>query len=276
MKFSAAAQIYSQDISESCRIQFPDLQVCGVEDTADPQGVQSRNITVASGLDPIQVVSAVAHRRTKALIQKNERFFSDDIRVSAQFAMDPRLYFQGRSDALIPSPTDSRKLQFAGPGQKSAAKDQCLSFVKGELSNVQESIDALFEEFYMNAMFDAPSEAKKQGRAYDLYEKGDAAVLSLARDDKRIAFSCFDPYGSMHENKFLLRLEEVLNQGAGNVINMRDRGAGIGCSIIYEHSMFLMMGVIPGQCTMVTAFVPLGLSHRQRAKLQKSLQVVAV
>jgi hypothetical protein len=257
--------------------EFPDIVVCDLQHSQKLNSVNSirgKKLYCTSGLEPVELIRQLLSSNAEVILQRNEAYFVEDLRISARILADPNSYFQRRAPGLIPQATETMALVFSGPNQKSVAKEQCLDFVKDEVSNVQESMDCLFEEFYMNAMFDAPSEAKKQGKAYDLYERGQSAILSLAKDSQRIAISCFDPYGSLNITKFLKRLEEVLTHGAGAVINMADQGAGIGCSIILEHALSVYIGVIPGQCSLVSVVVPRGMSLRQRSKMQKSIHLV--
>jgi hypothetical protein len=48
-------------------------------------------------------------------------------------------------------------------------------------------------------------------------------------------------------------------------------GAGIGCVILFENSVSLIIGVNPGVQAKVTCILPMGVSNRQREKMKKSL-----
>jgi hypothetical protein len=71
-------------------------------------------------------------------------------------------------------------------------------------------------------------------------------------------------------------MDEVYKKGAGEAMNLReDGGAGLGCVIMFEHCEALFLGVMPGQKTLVSCIVPLGMSYRQRDQVKKSLHLIS-
>ena len=277
MTVSDSVKNFLAEIAPDILTATAGLQILTLEDltleTESPNLAKPRMI-LAENLDSLQVVSQVLMGSARAMLQKRELFFEKDLRLALSLLKNPDLYFQNTTLGIDPENRVSLSKAFSSPKQKSDLKQECLEFVAQESRHVRESVDALFEEFYMNAIFDAPREAEKKGLPHNLYESGYSATLTIAKNHERLVISCSDPYGTLSSTKFLQRLVQVLAEGAGEAINMRGPGAGIGCSIIFEHTDFLLIGVVPGKKTLVSAFMPLKSSFRQRSQSQKSLLLV--
>jgi hypothetical protein len=123
------------------------------------------------------------------------------------------------------------------------------------------------EELLMNVQIDARNltESKENLKSH----------LILEKNDKMVAVSIIDIYGTLTYGKFLAQIESCLNIGVSSSINHNlKRGAGIGSSIIFGALDSLYLGCIAGKKTRVTAIIPFGLSDKNQEKLQKSIFLI--
>jgi hypothetical protein len=248
---------------------YPAIELADVNDATVTHG--PKTIVVSQGLMPDNLVSLFVEKNLQHILQCNSDFFLQDLETVALILDRPEVYFVGQTSVLLRDPVRSLSVEFSKPTDKSNVKQQTDHFLAEiQSQNVRESADALIEELYMNATLDAPKEAEgKHG--------GGIAKLTLVESTDRLCISCADPYGSLNLEKFVRRLHQVYQQGAGEAMNMkRGSGAGIGCMIMFEHCDSLFLGVIPGKLTLVSCIVPLGLNYRQRAKRNKSLHLISL
>ncbi len=235
------------------------------------------SVFTAEGLQPEEVVGFLAENHFRSFVQKRNTSFAQDVATSAALLMEPSLYFRQGGRRIAGDIQREMEFKFSSTSEKSELKKQTSQFVSSlQNQNVLESCDAILEELYMNAMFDAPLEAANRSQLNCSYEMGIYSTIRLFQNDLRIVITCEDPFGSLDLKKFVRRMAEVYKKGAGEAINLReDGGAGLGCVIMFEHCESLFLGVIPGQTTLVSCIVPLGMSYRQRDQVKKSLHLIS-
>ncbi len=261
-------------ISCSPQVQFCDLELIPPEDVKNQN--PSKSILVCDNLLPEQVVSTLVDNPFQSLVQKRDSYFLQDLNASGDFLLNPESYFVDGGRRIVSNVENEIEIKFSSTMQKSQLLEQIEEFIgKFGSQNVKESGNAIVEELYMNAMFDAPKEAASKGQKNCSYEDGNSSIIRLFKSEGRLVMTCEDPFGSLDIRKFLKRMDEVYKKGAGDAINLRgEGGAGLGCVIMFEHCEALYLGVIPGQKTLVSCVIPLGLSNRQRAQVKKSLHLV--
>lgn len=228
---------------------------------------KSGDIFLTENLAANEVVSEVFNKKINHLVQKNAKRFSTDLKVAKDLIERRQNYFLPEFSFI--EPEKKILVPFSGKEDKPLLKDKISLFIE-EASNasVSQSAQSIFEEMFMNAVIDAPKEAEK--RNMPASDKGFEFFLAAGGDSLQI--SCTDYYGSLETSKLLARMHEVYEKGAGEVINLHGTGgAGIGCVLLFENSLSLIIGVNPGHQTKVTSILPLGVSNRQREKMQKSL-----
>jgi hypothetical protein len=237
----------------------------------------SVSLFTAEGLQPEEVVGFLAANNFRSFVQKRTNSFAQDVATSAALLMDPNLYFKEGGRRIAGQVHREMEFKFSSTSEKSDLKKQTSQFVSSaQNQNVLESCDAILEELYMNAMFDAPREAANKSQLNCSYEMGVYSTMRLFQSDHRMLITCEDPFGSLDLKKFVKRMDEVYKKGAGEAMNLReDGGAGLGCVIMFEHCEALFLGVMPGQKTLVSCIVPLGMSYRQRDQVKKSLHLIS-
>jgi hypothetical protein len=267
MKFHGSSEALLDQIPVELQTAFPEIHVYAVRD-GGPQG-QGPSVFVDESLEPNQVVDVITKKDVNHVVQKNQGRFEGSLISTGRLVSALGDYFLSEYCFFIDPLQDSLKIDFRGPSDKLKIKQNLFSFAEKTKSlSVQSSADAVVEELYMNAVFDAPREAARRGQPV----VDQACEIFLARNAHWFQISCTDPYGSLEVRRFLARMSEVYSRGAGEAINLtKTGGAGLGCVILFEHSSCLILGVDPGVRTKVTCLIPLGISNRNRSQMRKSL-----
>ncbi len=241
---------------------------------------QPGDICFGIELQPADVVQFILDHTLKKFVQFNSPWFKEDIEMSLRMSGSPTTYFSDPVRSVLNSSEKNDchrgEWSFTDGTQKQNILDQVYGLLPNPSQVLKESVRAVFEELYMNAILDAPRESIRAGKEKYGYEKMTPAKISLGFDDSRLALACTDPYGTLEIHRFLSRMNEVYKRGAGQVVNLvREKGgAGLGCVILFEHSSALFLGVTLGKMTTVTSQIPLNLNHRQRASIHKSLHIL--
>jgi hypothetical protein len=232
----------------------------------DDQAISSPVIHFAEQMEPHDVVRFLKSKTNGHLLQKNKDHFNEDLEMTARWVDNARAYFES---SCLAQPTHQEVISFNDKSKKTEMREKMLRFLDGvQGPSLPDAALAIFEELFMNATIDAPKEAQRQGRQIANPEN----QFSFERHAKKLVISCRDPYGALDVQKFLNRMSEVYQKGAGEAINMtQPGGAGLGCVILFENCTRLIVGCHKGQWTKVTCMIPLGCSQRQRAEMKKSL-----
>ncbi len=255
------------ELSQELKARFPDLQLCPLKSNST---TSAKNwVFVEETLEPDQLIAEMKMRSLQYILQRNSGRFEKDVLATGILFENTDNYFQSQFSYSADPIISSHLVRFSAPIDKDLMKQETMDFVNGLGSaGVSQAAEAVIEELYMNAMLDAPREAQKKG----MMLPAQPSEFFLAQTERYLQISCSDPYGSLDIQKFLSRMKEVYEKGAGSVINMQGGGgAGLGCVILFEHSCALILGVKPGQQTKVTCLISLGISNRQRAQMKKSL-----
>lgn len=253
------------------QVQFAEV---GVDDA----GIDKKNtIFVADNFEPNELIRNIIRNDYSYVLQKNTPFMDEDFIAAAQIIANKEDFFVHPGRAILHEFRNHVSFDFCSTEEKEALLKKVeffLLFNPGHGQRIVESVEAIVEELYMNAIFDAPAEAEKLGFSKDLYKKGMKATLNLTESDKRLVITCSDPFGAMNFNRFLSRLDEIYEKGAGKVINFGSGGSGIGCYIMFEHCSAMYIGVQPGKKTVVSCVLPLKMNYRQRCFIRKTLCLV--
>ncbi len=255
------------ELSQDLKGQFPQLELCPLKSRS--QGMPKSLVFVEENLEPDQVVSEMQTQSLQYILQRNSGRFEKDVQAMGQLSENAAKYFEPEFN-FVPEPViSSQKISFTAPADKEKMKQATTAFVEALGSTgVSQAADAVIEELYMNAMLDAPREALKKGFSRETQ----SAEFFLCQTENCLQISCTDMYGSLEIHRFLSRMREVYERGAGQAINLgAGGGAGLGCVILFEHSCSLILGVQPGQKTKVTCLISLGMSNRKRTQMKKSL-----
>ncbi|MFN7728471.1 MAG: hypothetical protein ACK5P7_04890, partial [Bdellovibrio sp.] len=196
----------------------------------------------------------------------------DDVRSWMHLRNEPDKYFVEPLRVLMAKGKGHQKVFVQDVSQKDKVRKKIETFAtKNGNQGCVESTIALFEEMFMNAMIDAPKEARKIG-----IQKAPKATFHLAFDSRRLGIACEDPFGSLDLSKLLGRMHDVYAKGAGQTINLHEPGgAGLGCVLMLEHCALLAFGVDRARKTIVSALLHRNLSHKRRDEVKKSLHLIS-
>jgi|GEM_PF-2259463 len=264
-----------QDLAPHLLSGFSNVEILDLIDAKVGQDLSS-SVVVADNLQDSELVNRFLMNNLRHLVQRNPHLDNSEVEIAGRLIESPVSFLNRTIECLMPAPLNWIIQKFDHTTSKTELKELTLDWAaKAGRQNVLESVDVIFEELYMNAILDAPREADKRGWQADLYDKRSFATLEMAYDARRLFLVCSDPFGALDGRAFLGRLREVLQKGMGQSIRTDSKqGAGIGCSLIYEHASSLILAHKPQVRTVVACSIPLGLSYRQRAKTQKSLHLI--
>lgn len=267
MKWQESMQELLSDVPESLLNTAPDIHLQLWKETPNT----APTIFVGEELDAKDVVMFLKDKTNGHLLQKTKDHFNEDIEMTSGWLSDTKTYFE---KACLKAPTHKEVHRFSEKEKKSEIRDKLYAFLDGvQGPSLPDSAIAIFEELFMNATIDAPKEAQKLGRKIANHE----CEMVFERHAKKFAISCKDPYGALNVQKFLNRMAEVYEKGAGEAINMtQPGGAGLGCVILFENCMQLVVGCHDGKWSKVTCILPLGCSQRQRSEMKKSLHRIEI
>ena len=264
------------DIPREWEQRFPNVDIA--HSSADLPESARNPVVIADSFRPDEVVRWIFEEKSKHLFQSNKKDHKAELEAVVRIANDYRLYFSNPEMLSLGKRQSSVTIEFSSPSDKARLIETCEEYVTpyGHQS-FRESVRAIAEEMYMNAVIDAPKEAGKQGGDKDLYLKGKKATLDLYLYEQELIITCCDPFGSLDPHKFVARMNEVYQRGAGQVMNMKSgAGAGIGCVLMFENCTRMILGVQRGSKTVVTCVVPIKASYRQRETSKKSLHLIYV
>ncbi len=215
-------------------------------------------------LSPQQVV-VLAHRKSiDYIIQNSLQPFSEKIKILSTIDKNIQEFF-AENFSFFSHATSKHKIIFDSNTPRKTIIN--LAFHRLEIdieANRSVRLKSALEELIMNAQIDA--------RNLDTTKQNLKSTLILEKMDKLVAVSMIDLYGTLTYSKFIGQIENVLSVGVSEAINHnRQRGAGIGSSIIFDASDSLYLSCLPGEKTRVTAIIPFGLSDTNQEKLQKSI-----
>lgn len=171
--------------------------------------------------------------------------------------------------------------QFSSSLQKRPVLSTLLSTLeaKGLSQTMTEDVTAVADEFFTNAIFNAPFVDAKTQRNPGIsrqeteikYNDGRFSRLFLASDNTRLVIGCADPFGTLDLKLYLNKVKATYLRGPAATMNFGPGGAGLGSYIIFNTGSSLFFGVWPRQATVLCCVIPLGMSYRKRIQLPKHL-----
>ncbi len=258
--------------------QYPQLSVIELNgsnstpiDTQKQIPEESKQIIgVAEHCDTIPMLTSLMSGQCGAVVHKENPDYVRDFKRTAKLVENRDDYFLKPDKLFFEGVPRFKRVPFSSTADKGTVLCEVDIYCQLLNSNfLTESLQAIFEELFMNAMFDAPREAKASDFAR-------TAELMFGDDGHSLVISCLDQYGSLKPEKLLNRILKIEEFGASQMMNMDSSlgGAGIGSSILYACSSNLIVGVVPGKHTRVSCMIPLKTNRRKFAALKKNIQVI--
>jgi hypothetical protein len=247
---------------ENSKIVFTNV---GIE--KETQYKDKKLTVIDDSLSPKQIVELVLRKNVDKVVQNSLQSLSEKANIlhridqnSNHFFLDEFSFFH-ENDGI-------HKIIFDNSTSRQTIIN--LAFHRLQLdreANRTMSFKIALEEMLMNTQIDAKNISGS--------EDNKKSILILEKKDKLVAVSMIDYYGSLIYSKFLAPIESCLDIGiAASINHNRQRGAGIGGSLIFGASDSVYLGCQPGIKTRITAIFPVGLSERHQEKLQKSVILI--
>jgi hypothetical protein len=151
----------------------------------------------------------------------------------------------------------------------------------GAPTRIAEKLGELAHELLMNAMYDAPVDARGRPRyAHDRKSEiylleHEVPTLRLGTDGEQIALQAVDPFGRLRRHHVLDGIARGLgargNGARAQVLDTSGGGAGLGMLKIYTAGTVLMVDVSRAASTCVTSFYDLDVNPREFRSLPASV-----
>jgi hypothetical protein len=253
--------------------QYAHINLVDFTNHLNPGIIASRTILISNNWPEGQILELAANGEFHSFLNSQNKNFESELLAALKIHDNPREFLERPLPTLFKESPNALILPFHKKEDKPLLLSQIDPFLSMTGSRiVQEHSRILFEELFMNAVFDAPAEAKKLG----LPSKKKRCELTLAYDHEKLVISCLDTYGSLNPLKMVTRIRDIYNHGTKDIINLGQRkgGAGIGCSLLHHYSSSMIIAAERGICTRVTCSVPIKISQKHFYSLGKNLQII--
>lgn len=271
MKFLKKDPLFFANI-EYLENQFKNIYL--VENGSTPiKNKLSSSILVNDDLENCDVINQINQQKYAAILNKRSPYYIRDVIRTSKIIDNPEVYFKDPLKLVFEEIPRSFRINFTKKEDKQRIVTDAVKFFQEIRSSMAlEAIYAVIEELFMNSVYDAAREAQK----LDLPLNVKDSELMISHDSELIIISCIDYYGSLNIKKFLNRMQLVSNNGSGDSINMdaEKGGAGIGCYILFNHCLDLVIGVDHGKCTRFTCIFPFRMGQRNFSSITKNIQII--
>lgn len=219
-------------------------------------------------LSPKQIINLGFRKNVDFVIQNSIQPLTDKIKVVGVLDKDINSFYK-ENFSFFATPSIRHKIVFDSTIPRKTILNLAFHRLQIDIeANRSAPLKAALEELVMNAQIDA----KKLADSPSKQQSNHKSCLILEKNDSLVAVTVIDSYGTLVYAKFLGQIESCLDIGISSSINQnRQKGAGIGSSIIFNAMDSLYMGCIPGEKTRVTAVIPFKLSEKNQEMLQKSI-----
>lgn len=248
----------------------------------------SQKVLVCHQVSPHEVVRCAVELDATQIIQDSNPYFKAQLSSALEMLDHPGSFLEmPHSTILTPdriSAEQEKKLGFCElPFCQSSEKEQVLDAIDSALMKLDSPQSLLYDvklvadELFTNALYNAPkalnADQAERGSPVSL-PPGKTGRLVMAQDDGRLVLACEDEFGSLDIDRYISVLFKCYEVGIRAAINLGPGGAGIGCFMIFESCMSMILGVKPGHKTVVACVFALGKGARARQELSKSFHYI--
>lgn len=271
MKFIKKNSIFFANL-QYLKAEFKNIYL--IEKGCEPiRSKPDHSILISDQLENCDVINHINLNKFTAILNKKSPYYIRDVIRTSKIMETPDLYFKDPLKLVFEEVPRSFRINFNKKEDKQRIIYESVEFFKQIRSSMAlEAIYAVIEELFMNAVYDAPREAQKLNNSMNVKD----SELLISHDSELIIISCMDHYGSLNIQKFLNRMQLVNNSGAGESINMdaEKGGAGIGCYILFNHCLDLIIGVNQGKATRFTCIFPFRMGQKNFSSITKSIHFI--
>ena len=247
-------------------------------------------VGIGAGLPPEEILRLATDFKFKHLCQTSGFNYNNEILAAEAIINDAEGFFRHPiSSILTPTavgPVSEKSLiqieeRFDSSSQKRAVIGSVTKYMesKGLSQTLIEDVTAVADEFFTNAVYNAPFIDPVTGKNPGVSRQdtevkldgGKFARLLFGHDAAQVVIACEDPFGSLNLERYLNKIKATYLRGPAATMNFGPGGAGLGSYIIFNAGSSLYFGVKPKQMTLLCCVIPLGLSYRKRVQLPKHL-----
>jgi len=225
------------------------------------QGVAQVASRLSNGAQMIVILPRGDLAATVAALQSHDKVAgvlnADNIRSQEVTAMATRLLFGDifGLDKVLPWGAHIHTIEVGDYQEKSNAIERVSKFAAsiGVRRKYRESIEQCCDEMLMNALYDAPVDAKgkplsgQTGKKRTALKGDDRAIIEYGCDGQRFAVSVRDRFGRMERSVLVRYLDKCLH--SADQIDKKVGGAGLGLYLMSHSATSLMFNVLPGVAT---------------------------
>ncbi len=228
----------------------------------------SEKVYVTDEIDTHDTLRLFLDHQVPHVVNKNLMYFDEELSSGVQMLKNPNNYFKFPvatvlSPQSVQNESDQQmtlcRIPFHRADQKQDVMNQALAAIKqsgGGPRLILERSQLIIDELFTNVIYNAPYE--RSGEVIDRTRKivlpeDKGGELIIGYKDKRTVISCRDYYGSLNVKKYLDRIARCYRDGARQVMNQGEGGAGIGAYLIYNLSTSFYIGVLEGEQTLITS-----------------------
>lgn len=135
------------------------------------------------------------------------------------------------------------------------------------------------DEFFTNAVFNAPVDAQGKGRYRELEREAqvelaphEAIDVRFACDGMRLGISVSDPFGSLTQEHLQFYLGKCFRKGEDQV-DTKAGGAGLGLYYVFECLSQFVVNIAPGQRTEMIGLIDVRGTYKDFAARNKSFNI---
>jgi hypothetical protein len=254
--------------------RFSDIKVVNYQNL-DKQHFEDKSkvILYSDNWPEGRILELAPQNEYSCFLNSGNNNFESELLCALKIQSAPERYLAHPLPFLFEGLPNTLLLPFSRKEDKEQLLHQVEPFlVSAESRLVLDHAKVIFEELFMNAVYDAPVEARKLGLPY----KKKRCDFTFAFNKEKLIISCSDTYGSLDPTKLLARMRDIYIHGTKNIINLGQNkgGAGIGCSLLHHYSSSMIIGVQRGVRTRVTCTIPLKTSQKNFHYLGKNLQII--
>lgn len=220
-----------------------------------------------NGFSDIQVIESILYHNVTNFIQNSFWAASEKIALLFGLALEKKIFYEP-DFSILANATQKHKISFNNKNNRTELISDVFKKLGMTLnSNRTMPVQQIMDELMMNAQVNAPKLSTMQNVA--------DSVLIVEKNEKLIAISVIDYYGTLDSKKFLKKIEGSLKLGRGESINFnRSNGAGLGGSIVFGHSDTLLMGCVRTKIARVTSVLPYNIAENNYSFIQKSISII--
>lgn len=210
------------------------------------------------------------------LLALNTTVDEEDLRATARKLLDSRIF---GLEHYVACPRGEATLKIVDSRQRGATRETAHTFAiaQGASRRLASTFCDALDELLTNAIYNGPRGADSAPRWVDRETEvtlGEAEAISvrLVADERRLAVSVHDPFGSLSPKQVLDYLAKCFRQGEDQ-LDTKEGGAGLGLYYVFEHCSHFALNIAPQRMTEAIGLVELKGSFRGHAGRAKSFNL---